>query len=403
MGSGEDDAHSFMYICLNNKTIVQPRFTLDPAVALVYNAGISGMNSTKDQLLALVEANPFISQQALGDTLGLSRSAVAGHLAQLVKEGRILGRAYVLPSRQPLVCIGGSNLDRKLRASEALRMGSSNPARQTESAGGVARNIAENLGRLGLPVHLLTAVGRDAAGQALLADLQALGVDCTGSLQASDAPTGSYTAVLDAEGDLILALADMALTDRLDPDFVRRCAPQRAAARWVVADLNLSTDTLTLLREEALSREQRLVVIAVSAPKMRRLGQVLEGIDLLVLNRTELSALLDQPLDNDTSLNTAWQQLRAQGLRQLVMSDGAHGLRFSEGDELRSLPAPKVPRSRLREVTGAGDALSAGIVAGLHRHPEDLRGACKLGLSLAALTLQTDATVSPELSPALLA
>ncbi|SEL52815.1 pseudouridine kinase [Roseateles sp. YR242] len=360
------------------------------------------MNSTKDQLLALVEANPFISQQALGDTLGLSRSAVAGHLAQLVKEGRILGRAYVLPNRQPLLCIGGSNLDRKLRAHEPLRMGSSNPARQFESAGGVARNIAENLARLGLPVHLLTAVGRDAAGQALLGDLQALGVDCTGSLQAPDQPTGSYTAVLDPQGDLVLALADMALTDQLDPDFIRRCAPQRAAARWMVADLNLGAATLDLLRQEAITREQRLVVVAVSAPKMRRLGEALAGIDLLILNRAELCALLDQPLDSDASLTAAWRQLQSRGLGRLVMSDGAHGVRFSDGDELRALPAPKVPRARLREVTGAGDALSAGIVAGLHRDADDLRAACKLGLSLAALTLQTDATVSPDLSPALL-
>ncbi|WAC73688.1 winged helix-turn-helix transcriptional regulator [Roseateles sp. SL47] len=361
------------------------------------------MNHSKDQLLALVEANPFISQQALGEALGLSRSAVAGHLAQLVKEGRILGRAYVLPSRQPLVCIGGTNLDRKLRSDEPLRMGSSNPARQMESAGGVARNLAENLARLGLPVHLLTVVGRDAAGQALLAELQALGVDCTGCVQATDVPTGSYTAVLDAQGDLLLAMADMALTDRLDPDFIRRCAPQRAAARWVVADLNLPAASLELLQQEALLRKQSLVVVAVSAPKMRRLGPLLEGIELLVLNRAELAALLDHPLDTDASLQEAWLALRERGLQRLVVSDGAHGLRFSDGNTLLSLPAPKVPRSRLREVTGAGDALTAGIVAGLHRQADDLRAACKLGLSLAALTLQTDATVSRDLSPALLA
>lgn len=361
------------------------------------------MNSSKDQLLALVEANPFITQQALGEALGLSRSAVAGHLAQLVKEGRILGRAYVLPSRQPVVCIGGTNLDRKLRSLETPRLGSSNPARQFESPGGVARNIAENLARVGLPVHLLTAVGRDAAGQALLAELQTLGVDCSGCIQAADAPTGSYTAILDDQGDLMLAMADMALTDRLDTDFIRRCAPQRAAARWLVADLNLPAPSLAALQEEAKARQQHLVVVAVSAPKMQRLGPTLEGIDLLVLNRTELSALMGHPVETDAALREAWLALRSRGLRRLVMSDGAQGLRFSEGEALASMAAPKVPRSRMREVTGAGDALSAGIVAALHGLPDDLRAACRLGLTMAALTLQTDATVSRDLSPGLLA
>lgn len=360
------------------------------------------MSSSKDQLLALVESNPFISQQELADQLGLSRSAIAGHLAQLTKEGRILGRAYVLPQRQPIVCIGGTNLDRKLRGLGPLRMGSSNPATQHETAGGVARNIAENLARLGLPVHLLTAVGRDAAGQALLAQLQALGVDCAGSLQAVDAATGSYTAVLDPQGELVLALAHMELTDRLDPAFLRQTAPQRAPARWLVADLNLPSDTLDELRAEARLREQRLLLVAVSEPKMARLGPDLRGVELLVLNRGELQALVGRALPDDGALRGAWHALREAGLQRLVISDGARGVRHSAGDELALLAAPPLDPSAIREVTGAGDAMTAGIAAALHRDPDDLRGACALGLRLAALTLQSDATVSEALSPALL-
>ncbi|OWQ83115.1 hypothetical protein CDN99_26860 [Roseateles aquatilis] len=361
------------------------------------------MSSSKEQLLALVEANPFISQQDLADRLGLSRSAIAGHLAQLTKEGRILGRAYVLPQRQPIVCMGGTNLDRKLRSIGPLQMGSSNPAHQHESAGGVARNIAENLARLGLPVHLLTAVGRDGAGQALLAQLQALGVDCGGCLQAADAATGSYTAVLDAQGELVLALAHMALTDRLDPAFLRQTAPQRAPARWLVADLNLPRETLDELRAEARLRDQRLLLVAVSEPKMARLGTDLRGVELLVLNRGELRALTGRALDDDAALRAAWHALREAGLRRLVVSDGARGVLHSDGDELVALAAPTLDPASIREVTGAGDAMTAGIVAGLHRDPDDLRGACALGLRLAALTLQSDATVSPALSPALIA
>jgi len=359
--------------------------------------------SSKAQLLALVEANPFIGQQELADRLGLSRSAVAGHLAQLTREGRILGRAYVLPQRQPIVCIGGTNLDRKLRAVGPLYMGSSNPARQHESAGGVARNIAENLARLGLPVHLLTAVGADAAGQALLAQLQGLGVDCGGSLQAAGAATGSYTAVLGPDGELVLALAHMELADRLDPAFLRQTAPRRASARWLVADLNLPRETLDELRAEARLRGQRLLVVAVSEPKMARLGADLRGVDLLVLNRGELGALVGRALTDDEALRQAWVALREAGLQRLVISDGAAGLRCSDGDALVALAAPPLDPASIREVTGAGDAMTAGIVAALHQDPEDLRGACALGLRLAALTLQSEATVSEALSPALLA
>jgi pseudouridine kinase len=111
----------------------------------------------KDQLYQLIRANPFISQQDLAVELRLSRSAVAGHIAGLIRERRLLGRAYVLPDKRPVMCIGAANLDRKLRTIAAMQLGTSNPATAEEVYGGVARNIAENLARLNLPTALLTA------------------------------------------------------------------------------------------------------------------------------------------------------------------------------------------------------------------------------------------------------
>src|SRR5689334_4028315 len=124
--------------------------------------------SKKQQLYEAIRANPFISQQELANLLGLSRSAVAGYIAGLIRERKLLGRAYVLPDRRPIVCVGAANLDRKLRSCAALALHTSNPASQSESFGGVARNIAENLARLGSTVALLTAIGADSAGAALL-------------------------------------------------------------------------------------------------------------------------------------------------------------------------------------------------------------------------------------------
>ena len=49
--------------------------------------------SKKEQLYELIRANPFIAQQDLAAELGLSRSAVAGYIATLVRERRLLGRA----------------------------------------------------------------------------------------------------------------------------------------------------------------------------------------------------------------------------------------------------------------------------------------------------------------------
>lgn len=354
------------------------------------------MDSKKDQLLALLRADPFIGQQALADRLALSRSAVAGHIAALTREGRVLGRAYVLPQDAPVVCIGGANIDRKLRTIAALQMGTSNPAEQRETPGGVARNVAENLARLGLATQLITAVGDDAAGKALLEHAAAVGLSTQGSLIASDASTGSYTAVLDDRGQMLLALAAMPLAARLTPEFLRRSSGQRAQARLSLLDLNLPPDSVALLIQEARERGTALLAVAVSEPKMDRLPADLRGLQCLILNQGELQALGAQP-----GTEAALQALHERGLRQIVLTLGAAGVICSQiGQTAQTLAAPAV---HVVDVTGAGDAFAAGVCAGLYHHPDDLAQACRLGLQLAALTLQTEATVHPELSPGWLA
>lgn len=359
------------------------------------------MKSKRDQLLTLIAHNPFISQQDLAEQLGLSRSAVAGHVAALTKERRILGRAYVLPGARHVVCIGGSNVDRKLRGLEPLLMGNSNPASLSESPGGVARNVAENLARLGLPVQLLTALGDDAAGRFLRSHAAALGVDCSASLIATDAPTGSYTAVLSPEGELVLGLAQMDLCERLTPDYLRQCAAQRAQASLTLVDLNLPAESLVFLLAQAANETAApLVAVAVSAPKMARLPQALQGLSLLILNHDELAAATGLALNEEADLQRAHQALAARGLGRLIVTQGSERLYFGHaGEALKSL---KPTATRVVEVSGAGDAFAAGVCAALLQDAGDLASACKLGLRLARLTLQSEHSVSPELSPELL-
>lgn len=365
-------------------------------ITFVYNAP---MDSKKQQLLAALREQPYISQQELAQRLGLSRSAVAGHIAALTREGQILGRAYVLAGPRPIVCLGGANIDRKLRSLAPLAMGSSNPAQQLETPGGVARNVAENLARLGLEAALISVVGQDAAGRSLLEQAAQAGIRLDGVLREPDLPTGSYTAVLDAGGEMVLALAQMEATERLTPEALRRSAPQRAQARLLMADLNLAADSLALLLDEARRSGQPLVLVAVSEPKMARLPESLDGLACLVLNRGELQALAGRPLGSDKALDQALATLHRRGVAQIVLTLGERGVRYSlAGGSVQSLAAEPVA---VREVTGAGDAFAAGLCAALAEAPDELGRACRLGLRLASLTLQAESSVSPDLSPAL--
>src|SRR5206468_7934666 len=112
-----------------------------------------------------------------------------------------------------------------------------------------------------------------------------LGIDTRGALKLDDAASGTYTAVLDQDGEMVVALADMALYDRIDAAFVASRQAQLAGAALVVADLNLPLATVDALVQTArgfeAKREAALVLVAVSEPKMARLPRDLRGVGLL--------------------------------------------------------------------------------------------------------------------------
>jgi len=351
--------------------------------------------SKKEQLYQLIRANPFISQQDLAVELRLSRSAVAGHIAGLIRERRLLGRAYVLPDKRPVLCIGAANSDRKLRTIAAMQLGTSNPATAEEVYGGVARNIAENLARLNLPTALLTALGDDSAGRSLQEHAESAGIDTRGSLKLPDTATGTYTAILDDQGELVVALADMALYDRITPDFLASRAPQRTAAALIVADLNLPADSIGALLASARVDNVPLVIVAVSQPKMARLPQDLRGLRLLILNRAELETRAGRALPTEAEVRAACQQLREQGAQDVIVTCGSQGVFHTQGQELVWLAAHQV---EVVDVTGAGDAFSAAVCWSLYQGDDNLTLACRRGLKVAAMTLESQETVTPLLA-----
>ncbi|MBA4261452.1 MAG: pseudouridine-5-phosphate glycosidase [Comamonadaceae bacterium] len=258
------------------------------------------------------------------------------------------------------VCIGAANLDHKLRLDAALQVGTSNPVRPLGRAtGGVAFNLASAIASAGAPVALVSPLGDDEAGRWLLHQAQARGIDTRACLRLADQATGSYTAVLKPDGELALALSDMALFDALPETFWHNAEQAVQSAQAVVLDLNLPQAGLQRLCRHATAAQRRLALVAVSVPKMNRLPCELNGVDLLLLNRDELAALLP-----GHSLNQAWAALQARGLRGLLVTGGAEGLWLATPQH-EPLHQACPARRQATDVTGAGDALAATV---LHAH-----------------------------------
>lgn len=347
------------------------------------------------QILQHIRHNPFISQQELADLMGISRSAVAGYIAQLTKRGEIKGRAYVLREEGQIACIGGANLDRKARGKQRVRLHSSNPVTIMESCGGVARNIAENLGRLGCKTSLFTSIGEDKEGEWILQETKKHGVDISQVWRLPTQRTGTYTALLDIDGEMIVSLANMDIYDALTPEMFAEKWSHIAAAQAIFLDTNVPADCLAYIIERCRAESIPLFVDPVSSAKAKKLPQQLDGVEAILPNREEAELLAGVSIGSIEECAEACRKIRERGVKHVVVTMGEQGIYYqTEGISEHFAPYP----TDVVDVTGAGDAFASGLLYGIVSG-ESFEMACRLGLAASALTLQTDQSVSPLLKP----
>jgi hypothetical protein len=146
--------------------------------------------------------------------------------------------------------VGGANIDIHGKSTRALRANDSNPGTVCISAGGVARNIAENLVRLGVDCRLITAVGHDHNGRTLIRLADEAGIDTRYVQEIASAQTSTYLSVIDASGDMTVAIADMDITDQLTPARLRPYQSMLNQSSLIVLDTNLPDSTLAWLARE---------------------------------------------------------------------------------------------------------------------------------------------------------
>jgi pseudouridine kinase len=294
--------------------------------------------------------------------------------------------------------IGGANMDLKCRIGGKSIPATSNPGSISVMPGGVGRNVAETLARLGLPTALIAAIGRDAMGDALAAQTAAAGVDMKMVLR-GHFPTGSYAATLSRKGELLIAVAAMQATQRLTPSALERHRGALQRARLIVADCNLPLASLSWLARFAADAAVPLAIETVSVPKVKRLRAILQErrpLFALFSNRAEIAAITgkDAAARQGLASNARW--LHDRGVQHVGINLGIMGMYVSAAGSARGAVVPS-RRTKIVDVTGAGDSAVAGTLFGLLRGL-DLRDAAACGQTAAALTIASDRSVSPRIS-----
>ena len=349
------------------------------------------MTQRERQILGLIEADPMISQQALADSLGITRSSVAVHISNLLKKGYIAGKGYVLRGGSYAVVVGGVNMDIGGHSFSPLVQADSNPGRVTLSLGGVGRNIAHNLALLGTDVRMLTAYGDDVYGQRIAASCSELGIDASHALRVAGAATSTYLYIADDSGEMAMALSDMAVCDSITPAYLAANLPLLQNAQVVVADTNIPAESLVYLAENC---QAPLFCDPVSTTKAEKLRPILNRIHTLKPNRLEAELLSGVKIETDEDVIKAADKLMALGVHRMFISMGGNGvLAAMEGAKLR---LPNIP-GNVVNTTGCGDAFMAALVWA-YLQGTDLETTARAGLAAGSIAMESNETINPNMS-----
>ena len=295
-----------------------------------------------------------------------------------------------------IAVVGAVNIDVGGRSLSPLRPGDSNPGTIRTSLGGVGRNIAHNLALLGAEVRLVTALGGDDGARRIRESCRALGIGLDASLTVPEGVTSSYLSIAGPDGDMALALSDMAIYERLTPAWLAGVLPLLNGAALVVLDANLPAESLAYLAENCASP---LFADPVSAAKAPRLRAALPRLHTLKPNRLEAEILSGVPVTDDKSALHAADALLSLGVRRVFLSLGPGGVLAAEGEARLRLPNP--PQEKRENASGCGDAFMAALAWAALRGA-GLRESALCGLAAAAVAMESAETVHPGMSAELI-
>ncbi len=264
-----------------------------------------------------------------------------------------------------ILCIGSVLWDIIGRSSASMRVGSDVPGRITRLPGGVAMNIAMTLARFGLRPGLLTAIGRDAEGDELVAACTRMGMECSHIYRSDDLPTDRYMAVEGANG-LIAAVADAHSLEAAGAKILRPLEDGRLGtldapfAGLIALDGNLTEALLSDIAQSPLFARADLRVAPASPGKAERLTPLMNhGKATLYVNLEEAGIIAKGRFDTAADAAAA---LLARGAARVLVTDG--GRAAAEGTRGQGIIVGMPPQVLVTRVTGAGDTfMAAHIVA----------------------------------------
>ncbi len=221
--------------------------------------------------------------------------------------------------------------------------------------GGKGANQAVAVSRLGCPVKMIGRVGNDAFGQDMTSMIKTDHVDDSHIIHDPDAATGVAFVTVDDDGQNTIVVAPGANAHLSAEDID---AAQDAFINASVLLLQLEVPLIAVDRAIELARENGALIVLNPAPAQLLGSDLLERVDFLIPNQTELALLAGQD-----STSASIDVLRSMGVDRLVVTMGDNGVLVADNGHQEHIPAHHVP---VVDTTAAGDAFAGAFAVALN-------------------------------------
>ena len=275
--------------------------------------------------------------------------------------------------------------------SHQYRSHDSNPGRVKVSFGGVCRNIAENMARMGAKTKFISVLGNDEKGKSILKHSKSIHVDMSDSLIVEGASTPTYVAILDEKGEMVSAIVDIDVDHHLTPEFIDSKSAIIEGAEYMF----FGADNPQILEYmvKKYDKKTKFVLDPVSAAKATMIKHLLPYFHTIKPNRHEAEVLCGFKIKTIDDVRRAGKYFLSLGIQHVFISLDAEGVYYCTSEEEGVVKPNQVD---VVNVTGAGDSFIAGVGYSYLNQLSVLE-TVKLAQTMAIITISHEETIHPEM------
>uniref|UniRef100_A0A3Q1J5F9 Carbohydrate kinase PfkB domain-containing protein n=1 Tax=Anabas testudineus TaxID=64144 RepID=A0A3Q1J5F9_ANATE len=392
------------------------------------------------------DVTPFILQRVNELTKGKSLQAnialihnnarvgsqIACALSKQMSETKLRSKTQhqkkpVSDSKSDIVVIGGINVDFIAKGkTKTLQFGQTNPGSVCQSFGGVGRNIADSLSRLGHKPLLISATGADSHSDAVLNYCKHINTSAVARIE--EQSTATYCVVITGSGELSLGLGDMDIHQQITQHYVSQFEKQLSSASLVCLDGNIPVSTIDYVCSLAKKHNINVWYEPTDLDKACKpfLSDAWKSLSYSSPNLAELCTMnktlgvptpevLQSSLEERLRVAVTLSRPLLEHLHCLVVTLGADGVLVCGEHDAGSInmqprkqkrrrrlcalhyPALPLAAEEIMNVSGAGDSLAGAMMAGILQG-RDTDSCVQMGLLAARLSLASPHPIAPTLT-----